>query len=292
MDHRSLQCFIALAEELHFGRASKRANISQPGLSGQIGRLEQRLGGKLFERSTRRVELTLAGSEFLPHARRALRSMELGLRSFRASQFGVGGRLAIAVTNISAEWGAYDLISQFSELYPGVSVETREITSNSQEDGLQNGTIDIGFLHPPLRKCISFRDLGQDAIGAALRRDHPLAKNQTLTIADLAEEPLIVFPRENGPTLFSRIEVAFKRANVEPYFSEFATPLTLGLRAAAAGRGIALVSECYARTLPDGVVYRPIVDLDVHLPIAIGWHYECANAAVAMFREHCEQHLD
>ncbi len=292
MDLRSLQCFIALAEELHFGRAAKRANISQPGLSGQIQRLENRLGAKLFERSTRRVALTEAGSEFLPHAGNALRSMEHGLRTVRTLQARDRGHLAIAVTNICAEWGAYDLISVFSERFPNISVETRELTSNLQEDGLARGMLDVGFLHPPLREEILCDQIGQDEFGIAFRKDHPLAEKADLDLADLTEQPLIIFPRENGPNIFGRIEAAFRQAGVTPKIAEFATPLTLGLRAAAAGRGIAVVSESYSCGLPEGLVYRRLRDFDVTLPIAIGWHVDCPNEAVEVFRSHCRAALN
>ncbi|MEM7777644.1 MAG: LysR family transcriptional regulator [Pseudomonadota bacterium] len=287
MDQRSLQCFVALAEELHFGRAGRRANISQPGLSGQIRRLEKRLGAKLFQRSTRSVSLTPSGNALLPHAKRALRSMELGNRSVQSLIERTGGHLVVAVTNICAQWGAYDLISGFSKRHPDISVETRELTSNLQEDGLARGTIDVGFLHPPLMDSVRFEHVGHDGFGVALPADHPLVHEPELHIAHLADEPLIVFPRENGPHLFSRIEDAFRCSRVAPVFSEFATPLTLSIRAAASGRGIALITESYARSLPANLVYRPVTDLDVQLPIAIGWHSECWNHAVEKFRTHC-----
>jgi len=291
MDQRSLQCFVALAEELHFGRAARRASISQPGLSGQIRRLEERLGAKLFERSTRSVSLTASGSVLLPHAKRALRSLELGVRSVQALSERTGGHLVVAATNICAQWGVYDLISSFAEKHPEVSVETRELTSNLQEDALARGTIDVGFLHPPLMESVRYERVGCEAFGLAVPVDHRLANQQEIVISDLVGEPLIVFPRENGPHLFRRVEDAFRRARVAPHFTEFTTPLTFSIRAAASGRGIALISESYARSLPAGLVYRPVADLDVQISIAIGWHQECANGAVETFRTHCKRQV-
>lgn len=292
MDHRSLQCFVALAEELHFGRAAKRAHISQSGLSGQISRLEKRMGGKLFMRSTRRVALTAAGAEFFPHAQRALQALELGIRSFRACQGPAGGHLVIAVTNICAEWGAYDLISSFSSRFPHISVETRELTSNLQEEALVRGTIDVGFIHPPVMDRIKHQDLARDEFGVAFLDSHPLAERSELHLLDLANHALIIFPRENGPHLFDRIQSAFEQAGVQPRFSEFATPLTMSLRAAAAGRGVALVCRSFAQGLSDSLVYRSVVGLDVSLAIAVGWHAECQNEAVAAFRTHCQAAYD
>ncbi|MEM9685236.1 MAG: LysR family transcriptional regulator [Pseudomonadota bacterium] len=271
MDYRVLRCFIALAEELHFGRAARKAHISQPGLSGQIRRLEERLGGPLFERTTRHVNLTAGGHAFLSSAQEAIVALDEGLRAFRETKANQSDRLVIGVTNICAHWGAYDVIARFRSSEPDIIVETREITSVEQETALASGAIDAGFLHPPLREKLRHEVLGDDPLIAAIHRDDPLCERSALRVADLDGRDLVLFPPQNGPALYKRLMAVLAQHGCRPRIGEFATPFTAGLSAVAARRGISLVSSSFSGVLSDVIEYRPISDLNVRIPVAFAW---------------------
>ncbi len=276
MEHRSLQCFIALADTLHFGRAAKQANISQSGLSGQINRLELRLGAPLFLRSTRRVSLTEAGAAFLPEAREALASLDRGLRKVRSIARGQSFALNLGLTNLAARWGAHAIIAAFKSQHPNIVIETREVTSADQEIAIDRGDLDVGILHPPFLLPLDHAVFGYESLVAAIPRGHPHgAKRSALALADLKQEPLILFPRSNGPDLYGRVMAAFESEGVKPVIGEFAIPFTSAIEAVSAGRGIALVTSSYASLSRRTVVYRPLLRVDLRVPIALAWRRNC-----------------
>jgi len=277
MDHRALQCFVALAEELHFGRAAGRANIGQPGLSGQIRRLEEKLGATLFVRSSRKVSLTFSGQTLLEPARRALSALD----ELRLATRALGGtqapHLTVGCTSIAAFWGAHRFINAFAEQHQGLVMETREMSSIEQESSLMLGEIDAGFLHPPFSSPLDHVEIAREPLVAAAAAGSALAAQEAVTLADLAREPLILFPRGKGPDLFGRIMSAFATQGLKPRLSKFANPFTVGIAAVAEGRGVALVTASYQNYRTEEVCYRRILDCDVSVPIALAWRSQAKN---------------
>lgn len=283
MDHRALQCFIALADELHFGRAAKRANIGQPGLSGQIARLERHIGFALFDRSSRSVALTNEGQRLLAPARQALAALDDLRAGARALAEARPPTLSVGCTSIAAFWGAHRLINAFADQMPNLMVETREMTSVEQEDAIAGGAIDVGFAHPPFANELDYVEIGREALWAALPRGSVLAMQDQLLLADIAAHPLILFPRDRGPHLFDRLMAAFAAQRLKPRLAKFANPFTVGIAAVASGRGIALVAQSYAGYRSDEVSYRPVADLDVSVPIALAWKQAAPGSWIDRF---------
>lgn len=293
MDDRSLQCFIALAEALHFGRAAQRANISQPGLSGQIRRLEKRLGGALFRRTSRHVELTPAGAALLPHARAAVAAYAKGLKQSRAALKATPDRrLVIGLTNLSANWGAHAIIDAFKAGHPRLLIETREITSVDQEIALASGELDASFLHPPFARTLRHQIIGRERLIAAIPRSSKLAEARTIRLADLAAARLILFPRANGPALYGQVLSAFQAKNLTPDVGEFATPFSAVLAAVAAGRGVALVASCFRGQHTKTVAYRNIADVTIDIPIALAWRDDLDDPVRDSLLAHSAQRRD
>src|SRR5688500_12268607 len=148
---RHLRYFVAVAEELHFGRAARRLGIAQPPLSQQIRRLEDELGAGLLRRNRRRVELTAEGEISLDQARATLAQAARAVQAVRSARAGTSGRLAIGVvpwTNFTSVPGA---IRVFGDRYPNVEIELYNLTTPDQLPALRDGRIDVGFTRPPLR---------------------------------------------------------------------------------------------------------------------------------------------
>ena len=146
LDLANVRCFVAAAEELHFGRAAMRLNMTQPPLSRRIQILEQMLGSKLLERDNRSVALTNAGKRFLPEARLLLKLAEQAERSARRTDVGDEGRLAIGYTAISSYGFIPQIVRELQSTLPNVELRLFERVSSEQIDGVMSGQFDIGFV--------------------------------------------------------------------------------------------------------------------------------------------------
>lgn len=205
MELRQLRHFIALAEEEHFGRAAERVFVVQQALSGSIRKLEDDLGVRLFERTTRRVTLTPAGAEFLIGARATLASLEQTLERTKRAARGEVGRLAVGFVSGLAFGGLPEVVRTFRTRFPEVAVELLELTAAEQEEALREGRIDIGFVLLPVRDPALTREpLWRDPLIVALPSGHALASQETVRIEDLRDENFVFFPVTCAPRISTR----------------------------------------------------------------------------------------
>lgn len=206
MDRRRLQCFVALAEELHFHRAALRSGISQPGLSQQLRQLEEQLQVQLLHRSKRQVSLTRAGEVFLGEARKILNGMEQAVEITRQTDEGVIGQLQVGVTPSALFIILPEVLLRFQEVLPQVRVQVRQMTTAEQEAALLGDDIHVGLLHPPLDdRTLVCTELVQLPFKVVLSEANPLSRKAELTVKDLAEETFVMFPRGLGPRLYDEI---------------------------------------------------------------------------------------
>ncbi|MGH3583127.1 MAG: LysR family transcriptional regulator, partial [Mycobacterium sp.] len=182
-----LSCFIAVAEELHFGRAAERLHMTQPPLSRQIQQLETELGVQLIDRTTRSVTLTPAGIAFLPDARRILQLAESAALTVKRVPAGDLGTVVVGFTAASAHAVLPRLLERTRAKLPDVKLELREMVSAAQLEGLMTGEIDLGMARPPLKRPgIVSRPLLHEQLVAALPAEHPLVTQaRQLTLNDL-----------------------------------------------------------------------------------------------------------
>ena len=177
MELRHLRYFIAVAEELHFGRAAQLLGISQPPLSQQIQALEQELGARLFERTNRRVALSEAGRLFLEEARRVLAQVDKAADVARRAQLGELGELKIGFTS-SAPFSSSipQAIFAFRQAFPAVHLHLKEMSSREVADGLVDESIEVGMMRPlVLPDSLHAVELFREPLVAVIRADHPLA---------------------------------------------------------------------------------------------------------------------
>jgi DNA-binding transcriptional LysR family regulator len=293
MELRHLRYFVCVAEELHFGNAALRLGISQPPLSQQIRALEEELGVRLLDRTSRRVQLTEAGTQFLAEAHATLAQADRAARVARLAHDGELGRLSLGFSP-SVPFIAYvvDALARFRRTFAQVSVELNELPPDEQISGVERGMLDIGIMRafyplqlPPQMASLH---LQREGMMVVMRGDHPLAAlDRPLTIADLENEPLILFGSLHGAgfneMLMTHCEALGFKPNVALEADSFGTLVGL----AAAGLGITIMSRSLARLNVDTLVFRHI-----EMPFSsqlVMFHLRDASPTTRNFRQLIEE---
>lgn len=264
MELRHLRYFVCLAEELHFGNAAVRLGISQPPLSQQVRALEDELGARLFDRTSRRVQLTEAGRLFLPQARETLAQADRAARVARQAHRGEVGRLRLGLSpSVPFITDVMDTLARYRRAFPQVSVELNELPRDEQIAGVERGTLDIGLVRAfsalELPSPMEAVHLQREGMVVAMRRDHWLANlERVLLLEDLQDEPLILFGSMNGAgfneILLAHCEILGFRPKVTLEAGSFGALVGL----TAAGLGITILSQSLARLNVDTLAFRHI----------------------------------
>jgi DNA-binding transcriptional LysR family regulator len=256
---RQLRYFVAVAEERHFGRAAKRLRLSQPPLSAQIKGLEEELGVKLFQRSTRQVALTDAGRTFLERAEGILEAVEEAKEAAKGADEGVRGRLEIGFISSATLGLLPPAIRLFRERFGGVEIELRELTSAQQIDALYAGEIRVGLVRLPLRAPgLRFEPLQEESFLVALPSGHPLEALESVPLEAMVDQPLIFFTRQLMPSLHAQIVELFQRVGAFPNVVQHAVHLQTIVGLVASDVGLAILPEPAERLSREGVVYRSL----------------------------------
>lgn len=264
MELRHLRYFIAVAENLHFGRAAEALGISQPPLSQQIQALEQEVGARLFDRTNRRVALSEAGRLFLDEARQVLTQVDKAADVARRAQLGELGELKIGFTS-SAPFNSSisSAIHAFRRAFPAVHLHLREMSSQEVADALQEGTLEVGFMRPlPLVDTLHAVELSREPLVAVLNASHSLAIKASggVHLAQLAKEPFVFFPRSYGSGLYAQLLALAQAAGFSPHFAQEASePMTI-IGLVSAGLGVSVLPASYRSIRIAGVVYVPLLD--------------------------------
>jgi DNA-binding transcriptional LysR family regulator len=263
MELRHIRYFVALAEELHFGRAAARLGISQPPLSQQIKILEETLSARLFNRTNRRVELTQAGLLFLAEARAILERADRALSVAMRAERGELGELRIAMfpsAPLLARIG--DAILTFRRTHPDVQLILNEVESHQQTQGLQEGREQIAIIRsnvaPVLPPTLQVTELFREPFFVIMRIDHPLAKRRRIPIGALAQEPFVFYGDRMGKTLPHQVLLMCRSAGFEPRIGQLANGNATITGLVAAGLGIAVVPEAMCQLQHKAVVSRPL----------------------------------
>jgi DNA-binding transcriptional LysR family regulator len=270
LDLKSLNCFVVLAEELHFGRAAEKLHISQPPLSLKIRALETELGLQLFQRSSRRVELTHSGHILLIEARRVLRDAEQLVKLATSLELGEAGSLAIGFNALLAYRLMPQLVSAFSERYPQVKVTLHEMVSSEQVVALMEHQIDVGLLRPPLPSGFRSLSLGSEEMMLFLPAKHPLAKQETVSLASVAGEPMLMFSRGESSYLHDLAMQMCTEAGFAPVVRQATRHIHAIVALVGTGMGVSLLPASAGFIHMDGIAIRRLTksDTDVALPRA------------------------
>jgi len=286
MDRRRLRGFIALAEELHFGRAAIRSNITQPALSQQLRQLEEELRVELVQRTKRRVALTRAGEAFLVECRKIVASMDHAVHLTREVERGLSGQVVVGATAPALYVGLPAMIKRYREVMPGIQVLVRESTTTVQESALRSGEIDVSICHPPLEDAtLSCIEIARMPFDIVMSDTNPLATKDKLYLRDLAGESFIVFARAIAPNMYDIVIAMCREAGFSPRVILEAAPAQSIVGMAACGVGIGLIASQMQHFPHPMVVYRRLTGTAPTLTLGVAHRGGTAPIAVQRFLE-------
>jgi DNA-binding transcriptional LysR family regulator len=285
MELRHLRYFLAVAEELHFGRAAARVHIAQPPLSKQIQQLEQEIGVQLFKRSKRSVELTDAGRIFQKEALGILKSLEIAIKKAKLANWGDARWLSIGFIASSAYDVLPIILKEFKKRHPEVELILQEIQSSEQNQALREGRIHVSFARfPKTESGLVFETIYSDQLIAALPQSHPLNKKKSLKLSDLANEPFILQPPLPSPHANNTMQI-FANAGITPQIVQAVEETHTALGLVAAGIGITLLPSSWQKLQIRGVEYRNLINPTPVLEMKMGYRADETSPALARFIE-------
>lgn len=270
-----MRYFVALAEELHFGRAAERLHVAQPALSQQIRSLERELGVRLLERTSRGAILTDAGTRFRAEAAAVIARFDAAVATMARVRDGELGTLRVGVFPGPVSFLLPEALAELRRVMPDVEVVTVAMPLLLQEQAVMDGTLDLAFL--PWRPKSPLRELtvARERIGVALPADHPLADVAELDPRALSHLAVVWFARENAPEVYDAVLAKLEAAGGRPRsLLESATP-EASLSIVAAGLAASLKTEQEVlQSTAGGVVWKPIAGVTPELEVLAVWHPE------------------
>jgi DNA-binding transcriptional LysR family regulator len=282
LDLRLVEYFVAVAEELHFGRAAERLHIAQPSLSQQIRRLEQQLGVTLLERNSRNVQLTAPGKVLLREGRKTLSQSRQAIRATRAA---AAESLTIGFYGSAASALLPDVLSAFGERRPAVDVSVRELLLGDV-DAILEGAVDLAFTRLlPGQADADIEVIAEEPRVAALAAAHPLGGRAAVAFADLRDEAFIVNPATETDGAPPRW-LAEQRAHGLPgRIAAKSTSIQEILTLVATGRGVCLVPATVGRLHPrEDIAYVPVTDAEPAV-VSLARRHGQPSASVEAFIE-------
>ena len=287
MELRHLRYFIAVAEELHFGRAAKRLAMSQPPLSQQIKLLEEEIGVVLFLRTKRQVEMTTAGEVFLGEARKAIAQAEHAIRAARRAARGEIGQLAVGFVSSAVYGQVPSIFRLMRSRYPGVSLLLQDLTSEEQVEAVKANRIDVGLVRSPVlaAESLAMRIIWQETLMVALPEGNPLAREAEIAVEALAEESFVQIPRHVAPGFYDQCIRICARAGFAPKIVQEArtTPTIVSL--IAGGMGVSILPSSLRSLQRSGVVYRPLKAPAPTTDMAVIWRPADESPTLRAFLE-------
>ena len=284
---KQLQSFIAVAEELHFRRAAKRVNLSQPGLSFQISTIEDELQVKLFARNRRKTELTQAGQIFLQEAREVLQRTEQAIATVRRAALGQVETLRIGFISTATAIIAPPLIKRFREQHTHVGIDLRNILTCDQITQLQERKLDVGFLRVPLQLPpeIKARVIHREPFVLLVPATHPLANKRNLRLSDCQKEDFVMYSREMAPGFHDQIMSMLHRNGLTPHVMQEAEEMYTLISLVGTGLGLAIAPASIGRHHADNVAVRKLPHEEARSEIAIVWNTHHVSITTQLFLE-------
>jgi DNA-binding transcriptional LysR family regulator len=287
MELRHLRYFVAVGEEEHYGRASRRLRVAQPALSRQIQDLEEEVGFKLFDRLPRGVKLNPAGKLFLEDVKRILQEVsDATVRAGRVAR-GRSGTLRVGFTENSSWRGVVpDSFRRFREQQPDAELQLQPASSLEQLDAIRSGRLDAGFANfmPTTDPELDQLTVAVNPIELAVPKRHPLTKEKKLRLRDLAEAAFVWFPRRAGPALYDRLMHECYRGGLgSPRIVQEGLNEATILSLVSTGLGVGWVLGSARWRCPEAVVILSVVDLNVRVRLALAWRRDNTSPLLARF---------
>jgi DNA-binding transcriptional LysR family regulator len=289
---KQLRCFVAVGEELHFGRAARHLHMTQPPLSRQIQMLEQALKITLLTRTSRTVRLTPAGRAFLPEARRILALTESAAVAAQRIAKGEAGLIRMGFTASSSYSFLPRLLTLAHTSLKGFGVVLNEMVTMQQMEALHANRIDFGLVRPPIdRRDLGVACVAREPLLLAVSASHRFATGPAPTMKDLAREPFITFSPVEGRYFYELIEKMFRKAGIAARYVQHISQVHSILALVSAGIGISLVPETAKKLHFEGAVLRELAGHPVFAQLFLVWLSENDNPALPAFRDLVLQHF-
>lgn len=302
MDLHQLRCFVAVAEELHFGRAARRLDMLPAALGRHIRLLEEDLGTQLLMRTTRNVALTPDGAQLLEEARKLIVEADMLATRFRMRGRRKAALLRIGAIDSAAAGLLPQLLQDLRAEFPHIAVQIVEDKTIRLLPRLLSGRLDLAFIRPPdtRDRGLQFRHLFYETAVVAVPGSHPLASRERLSVADLADEPLIVPERRSRPHSHDLSIRLFAEAGVPARIGQIAEEKQTIINLVAAGIGVAIVPRWTARLAVSGVSFVPLdppegVSMN-RLPLSAAYLRDTRDplrdAALALLRDRLDRYAE
>ena len=286
MELRHLRYFIGVAEEENVSRAALKLHVSQPALSRQIRDLEEELGFLLLERSAKSVRLTEAGRAFLTEARAVLQRAEDAVKAARAIATGGRGELHVGYAPSLTARILPPTLRAFQAELPNVRVRLHDLSTEEMLAGLREGKLQIALvvrLTPALLRGLRFEELARDSICLAVAPKHPLAGRRTVTLAEVAREPLVTYSRKDYPDAHENLAAMFAAIKSKPRIAEEHDSVSSLIAAVEAGNGVAIAPQSLTCTAGPRLKLIPFSPAPAPLIIGAAWSKDGLTAAAERF---------
>lgn len=259
MDIRQLECFVAVAEELHFRRAGERLGLSQSALSERVSALEHELGARLFFRTTRQVSLTQAGSEFVQDANRILADIERAVSNVRHTAESDLRHIRVSGVDEAISMLLPKALLAFRRTDPRVHVQVLETASSDQHaQELIGHRTDVAFVRTPQHDdFVTSELLHRQPVLVVLAETNPLSSAVSLSASDIADQPIVGYPKHARPILHEALWSGFRKIGAQPNIVCEIIDKSTMLQFVAQGLGIALAPAWVRNISPLGVSFVP-----------------------------------
>ncbi|CDX14617.1 putative DNA-binding transcriptional regulator [Mesorhizobium sp. ORS 3324] len=272
---RRFRYFLAVAEELHFARAAERLHMAQPPLSVQIRKLEEEVGFRVFERTSRNVALTEAGRVLLAGTRNAMDELQRAVYSGQQTERGHLGHVRIGFVSSGGVTFLPKLLRQLSRSLPEVQTQTRQFSSNGALEALAQRNIDLAVVRTPfVGDKLQHRTILRDRVVIVLPDDHPMCRRKRIRLHEMQHEKFVLYPPNEGYAAYSVVQRACLAAGFAPLVAEFVDDVYGMLGLVSAGVGVALMPEAISRLNVDGVVFRPLPEIEERFELSLVWRAE------------------
>lgn len=273
MELRHIRYFLAVADELHFGRAAKRLSITQPPLSLNIQQLEASIGARLFDRDSKGVRLTAAGHAFRKAAQALISNAEDARTLARDIHAGTAGRLRIGFVGSLLFRGLPGWFNAYRGRYPRIDVILSELNSHEQIDALLQDQIDVGFVHTshvPTELQTAF--VQASPFLCCIPAGHALAQCNKVSILQLRDEPFVLFSRNTSPDFYMRILEMFGAQGFYPRVRHEVRNWLSVMSLVSQGMGVSVVPAPLERSGLTGAVFKPFIEATISSEIHCVWN--------------------
>lgn len=287
VEFRELRVFMVLAEELSFARAARRLNMSQPALSRLTQKLETKVGAKLLERTTRKVELTRAGESFLINATELLERLENACDTARRLASGSMGELRVGYTDFAISGPLAQIVRDFRKSFPGVTPTLSRGSTERQYVELESGDLDVGFVIPPIEHPnLKGRLAWRERFVVVMPEGHLLADRREVSLTALDGLPMVTGERERWNAYRKRLFALFAGGGISPEIVEEGPDTQVILGLVEAGFGLAIYPECVVNLARRGLIVRPLdcgPGSDEWIETHVCWHRDHEGKLLANF---------